>query len=438
MVRRRHFLGSLASLAGAAALARSQVFPSSPDVVVIGAGSAGLAAARRLQALGRSVIVVEAMNRVGGRAWTESDTFGAPFDQGCAWVHKANANPYTAFARAQGFTLQPHEYDLERVWYGNERIIALEAAAVNAEEDRMVEAIAALKGDRAASLAVRPLTPVEQAAATYLGPMDFAVDLDELSSADYGAADDLEPNFLVREGFGSVVERLAAVVPVRLSTPARRVRYGGRGVTVETDAGTIEARAAVVTASTGALAAGTVRFDPPLPETKQKAIADVPMGMLVKIPLMIPRERFGVAPFTDLLLERYGQRDIYFLSFPFNYDLMIGFVGGDFGWEMSAAGEEAAVAYAKEALADLFGSSAPGKVTKGAMTKWASNPWTRGAYAAAAPGRFAARAELARPVADRLFFAGEALAGPLVQTCGGAYLSGERTADAVHAALRRA
>jgi monoamine oxidase len=228
-------------------------------------------------------------------------------------------------------------------------------------------------------------------------------------------------------------------VPVRLSTPVRRVRYGGRGgVTVETDAGSIQARAVVVTASTGALAAGTIRFDPPLPQAKQQAIADVPMGMLVKIPLMIPRERFGVAPFTDLLLERYGRRDIYFLSFPFNSDLMIGFVGGDFGWEMSAAGEEAAVDYAKEALADLFGSSAPAKVAKGAMTQWASNPWTRGAYAAATPGRFTARAELARPVANRLYFAGEALAGPLVQTCGGAYLSGERTANALHRTLARA
>lgn len=131
MIKRRQFLGGLVGLAGAAALARNQVFPSDPDVVVIGAGSAGLAAARRLQGLGRSVIVVEAMNRVGGRAWTDSETFGAPFDQGCAWVHKANVNPYTAFARAQGFTLQPHEYDLEGAWYGGERIVALDAALSN-------------------------------------------------------------------------------------------------------------------------------------------------------------------------------------------------------------------------------------------------------------------------------------------------------------------
>ena len=437
VVDRRRFLTGLAALGGAATVARAQGLASNPDVVVIGAGSAGLAAARRLQARGRSVVILEAMDRVGGRAWTETTTFGAPFDQGCAWIHKSDVNPYTPFARQQGFGLQPHEYDLERVWYGSGRN-RLDARAVNVAEDAMVEAIGELAGDRPASLAVNARTPVEQAAATYLGPMDFAVDLDELSSADYGAADDLEPNFLVREGFGSVVARLGRGAPVRLSTPARRVRWGGRGVTVETDAGAIAAKAVVVTASTGALAAETVRFDPPLPPAKQQAIHDVPMGMLVKIPLMVPRERFGLAPFTDVMLERYGKRDIYFLSFPFNYDLLIGFVGGDFGWEMSAAGEEAAVAFAKEAVGDLFGSAAPAKVAKGAMTRWASNPWTHGAYAAALPGRFAARAELARPVGERVFFAGEALAGPLVQTCGGAYLSGERAAGAVHAQLARA
>jgi monoamine oxidase len=83
----------------------------------------------------------------------------------------------------------------------------------------------------------------------------------------------------------------------------------------------------------------------------------------------------------------------------------------------------------------MFGASAPRKVDKGLLTAWASNPWTRGAYAAARPGRFAARAELARPFGGKVFFAGEALAEGLIQTCGGAFNSGLKTARAVHAAL---
>jgi monoamine oxidase len=135
------------------------------------------------------------------------------------------------------------------------------------------------------------------------------------------------------------------------------------------------------------------------------------------------------------MIERRGQQDIYFLSYPFDCDLMIGFVGGDFGWELSAAGQEAAVDFAKQSLADMFGSGAPAKVDKGLLTGWASNPWTRGAYAAARPGRYAARAVLAQPFAGKVWFAGEALAEGLIQTCGGAFNSGMKTARAVHAGL---
>lgn len=432
---RRRFLGGLSSLGAYAALGGcgAAALPSSPDVVVIGAGSAGIAAARTLQQYGRSVVVLEAMDRIGGRAWTDAETFGVPFDQGCAWLHKADHNPYTAYARANGFTLQAHEYDLEAVWFGKRRATPAEVAQVNATEEAQSDAISAATADIPASHAVRVTSPVDEAAADYLGALDMAVDLDELSTHDYANADDLEPNFLCREGFGSIVARRGRDIPVRLSTPARRIRWDGPGVRVETDAGVLTAKAAVVTASTGALAAGALRFTPDLPAAKADAIADTPMGMLMKIPLLLRRgERFGLKPFTDVLVEQRGRRDLYFLSFPFDTDLMIGFAGGDFGWDLSAAGEDAAVDYARQTLGDIFGSNAPKAVARGAMTRWASNPWTRGAYAASTPGRYAARAELAQPLADRVFFAGEALAGGLIQTCGGAFLSGQAAAQAVH------
>lgn len=434
---RRRFLYGLASAGAWGGLAGcgAAPVPSNPDVVVIGAGSAGIAAAKTLQQYGRSVVVLEAMDRIGGRAWTDTSTFGVPFDQGCAWLHKADTNPYTDYARANGFTLQAHEYDLEEVWFDKRRATPEEVARVNAIEHAQSDAIAEAEADVPASQTVTIATPADEAAADYLGALDMAVDLDELSAHDYANADDLEPNYLCREGFGAIVARRGQGIPVRLSTPARGLRWDGPGVRVETDRGTIQARAAIVTASTGALASGAMRFTPDLPAAKADAIADVPMGMLMKIPLQVPRERFGLKPFTDVLAARRGKRDLYFLSFPFNTDLMVGFAGGDFGWELSAAGEDAAVDYAKQVLGDIFGSEAPRKVTKGTMTTWASNPWTRGAYAAASPGRYAAREELGRPLADRVFFAGEALAGGLIQTCGGAFLSGQATAQAVHRAF---
>lgn len=430
LTRRQAVLG----LAGTAAACAAPL-PRDPEVIVIGAGAAGVAAALLLRSRGRSVAVLEAMGRTGGRAFTDRTRYGAPFDVGCAWLHKADDNPWTGYARRRGFTLRPHEYDLEAVWFGRRRG---DAAAVNAAESALAEAIAAAPADVPASRLVLGQDPVSEAAGDYLGALDMAVDLDELSSLDFAAADELSPNMLCREGFGSIVADAARGLPVRLNTPVRRVRWDGPGVEAETDAGTLRARAAIVTASTGVLAAGGLRFTPELPGPTQDAIADLPMGMLAKIPLVIRAERFGLAPFTDLMLARRGRRDLYFLAFPFDTDLMIGFVGGDLGWELSAMGEAAAVDFAVQGLVEMFGSDAARRVVGGGLTPWAWNPWTRGAYAAAAPGRFGARAVLARPVGERLFFAGEALAGGLVQTCGGAFRSGARTAAAVDAVLARA
>jgi monoamine oxidase len=210
-----------------------------------------------------------------------------------------------------------------------------------------------------------------------------------------------------------------------------RIRYDGPGVVLETPRGSVSARTCIITVSTGVLRSGTIGFSPALPDWKEQAIADVPMAMLAKIPLLLNGERFGLSPFEDVLCEQQSNQDVYFLAFPFDSDMMIGFVGGGFGWEISAAGREIAVDFATGSLKRMFGADAGKHVVKGELTRWGSNPWVRGAYAAARPGRTHARAELGRPVADRLFFAGEALAGEFAQTCGGASLSGMATAQEV-------
>lgn len=439
--RRRALLTLAAALAAPDALAqpkqKRQAAVREPDVAIIGAGSAGIAAARELMRLGRTVVVLEAMNRIGGRAWTDTTMFGAPFDHGCAWLHASDRNPYRALAQSYGFTLAPHDYALDRVRLGARWVSESDLSALHATESEMSEAIeeASRHLDAPASQFVDMRGPWAETAATYLGAMDFAVDLDELSTADYAAGDDLEPNLLCRQGFGAIVARYGAGLPVRLATPVSKIDYSGRGVSLATPAGDVRAKAVIVTVSTGVLASDAIAWAPALPDWKEAAFHDLPMGLLTKLPLLLRTERFGVAPFTDLFLERAGRRDAYFLAFPFDLPLMIGFVGGDFAWELSAAGQDAGVDYAKGALNDLFGSSASSKVAGGLMTGWASNRWTRGAYSAALPGRFAARAALARPIADRVFFAGEALGGSLVQTCAGAFNAGQAAARAAHAAL---
>ena len=425
--RRTAVLGmaGLATL-GAARCARN------PDVVIVGAGAAGIAAAWAAQAQGLNAIVLEARARVGGRAFTDTSTWGSPFDVGCGWLHKADDNPWASYARDNDFTLRPHEHDLERVW-GDAGPLPTEP--ISAAETAISATITAASRDVAAARLVDLSDAVEEAAGDYIGALDMGVDLDRMSTFDFANADDLAPNLLCAEGYGTIVAHRARGLRVVLNTPVRRVRWDGPGVTVETGSGVIRAEAVIVTASTGVLASGALRFTPELPTSTQSAINDLPMGILAKIPLKIRDQRFGLEPFSGLLLARRGRRDINFLCFPFATDLMVGFVGGELGWALSAAGEAAAVDFATEALVHMFGSGAAAAVQKGGMTPWASDPWALGAYATARPGRYAARAALAAPIADRIFFAGEALAGGLSQTCGGAYRSGETAARAVAAAL---
>ena len=225
-------------------------------------------------------------------------------------------------------------------------------------------------------------------------------------------------------------------MPVHLSTPVKRIRWDVPGVSVETERGTIRAMAVIVTASPAVLAFEEIQFTPQLPVDYVEAFYDLPMGMLTKIPIEITGTRLGLAPFDARLIERHARHDIYFLCFPFDLDLLVGFVGGDFAWEMEAAGEAAGVDFVVDRLAAIFGNDMRRHVGRSLMTRWGGERYMRGAYAAALPGKALSRARLMQPVAERIFFAGEHLAGPLIQTCGGARLSGEAVAREVIAALQ--
>lgn len=405
------------------------------DVVIVGAGAAGLSAAKSLRAAGRSCVVMEAMGRIGGRALTTDTDFGVPFDIGCAWLHAADRNPFYPEAQAAGWTLYHHDMALDHLYFGARRADAADLDRMRAAEAAMAACLAADHGAEDRLAAVLADCHYLRASATFSGPMDFGADDDEISIADFRAAADLEPNYFTREGFGALIHRWGADVPVCLNTPVRRIRWDGSGVAVDTDQGTQAARAVIVTVSTGVLQFDGITFAPALPERHQEAIFDLPMGLLTKIPIAVSGTRLGLSPFDDLLMERHARHDLFFLCFPFDLDLMVGFVGGDFAWELEAAGPEASVDFARDRLIDLFGSDTCRHLGHGMMTRWGGERWVRGAYAAARPGKAQARAVLAEPVAGKIWFAGEALAGGLMQTAAGARLSGAAVAQAVSLCL---
>jgi monoamine oxidase len=418
------------------AIARKGLAMGEVDVAIIGAGCAGLAAAKALRAAGKSFVVLEAMDRIGGRAWTTSSDFGVPFDIGCAWLHAADRNPFFPEAQAAGWTLYPHDMGLDHLWFDKRAATAEEMARVREADAHLAQLIARQVGadDRLSALIAD--CHCLRANATFCGPMDFGADDDEISIADFKAAADLEPNYFTREGYGALIHRWGADVPVTLSAPVSRIDWSGPGVRVESARGTLQARAAIVTCSTGVLQFEDIAFASGLPDSHMEAIFDLQMGLLTKIPVAVSGTRLGLKPFDDLLIERRARHDLFFLCFPFDLDLMVGFVGGDFAWEIEAAGPAAAVDFVTDRLVDLFGTDCRKHIGHGAMTGWGGERHVRGAYAAARPSRAAARAALRVPVAGRLWFAGEALApAGLAQTAAGARLSGAEVGAEVAAAL---
>ncbi|MEQ9487602.1 MAG: NAD(P)/FAD-dependent oxidoreductase [Alphaproteobacteria bacterium] len=432
---RRSVLTGMAALTALPGWAHSA--PTNPDVVIVGAGSAGLSAARALIAKGVTVTVLEAAGRIGGRAYTESDTFGVPFDHGCSWLMGPGDLDYVRMAKEWDYTLHNHRSPGEALFVGNRRATSAESRKINAAYPA-IENAAYAAGAKGLDVPAASVIPEDLdyagIAQTWTGPMDWGVDYADLSTMDIYSYGEIGANYLIKEGYGTLVAQMGKDIPVQLNTPVTEIDWSGDGVSVRTNAGTIRAKACIVTVSPGVLNAGKIKFTPTLPAWKLQAAENVPMGLLAKITLQFDGERFGLSPndfLTYAVPNEMPAEACYFLTYPFSFDYMVGFVGGSFGWDISAKGTDVAVDFALGELKKVLGNDVQKHFVKGHLTDWAENPLTLGAYASAKPGHFDARADLGKPVGDRIFFAGDSVAVPYVSLCGGAYISGQSTAETV-------
>jgi monoamine oxidase len=417
------------------------------DVLVVGAGAAGIAAARLLLARGRTVRLLEAGGRIGGRAFTESRSLGVPFDHGASWIHVAERNPLTPIARELGFTLRDERRRVRDILLFQGRpATATERAAHDAAceaWEAAAEARDALGGpDIPLAGAVPRDGPWDATVSHWFSSIISGIEAERFSLRDYIATGLDGANLQVAEGFGSLVARLGEGLPVSLRAPVARLRWDGGGVAAEGAWGTLRASAAIVTVSTGVLAANGIRFDPALPDDIQAAIAGLPQGLLSKIALRAAGEgRLGLGAFARLGRQAEGPGDhpMSWMLWPWGRDHAVGFIGGAAAWALAREGPAAAEAFARAELARYFGAAevartfAPGAV----VTEWAEDPLFLGAYSHARVGQYGARAVLrdAAPAKGRLRFAGEACHTRTAGTVGGAWESGERAARAVDAVL---
>lgn len=436
---RRHFLSASAALAVTPALSGGRAgaapLPREADIVVVGAGAAGIAAARRIMAANRRVIVVEASDQIGGRCQTDVSTFDVPFDRGARWMHNPDTNPMIKLARSAGLdvTTAPQGQKI-RIGRRNARPGEIEeflAALVRA--NRAIDDAARRFDVSCASVLPKDLGVWANTAEFVLGASFSGKDLKDISVGDKSRAQDRNTAIACRQGLGTLIAKLGEQVPVALSTPANRIVWGTRDVSVETSSGKILARAAVITVSTNVLAAGNIKFASELPKRTLDAASKLSLGSYDRIALQMAGNPLGLAR-DDIVVEQSNSMKTALIYANVGGSSLCSIdVGGSFGRELSAEGEAAMVAFAKEWLVKLFGSDAAAAVKKSSATRWNAAPFALGAMSAAGPGGQLSRKVLSEPIGC-MYLAGEATHETLWGTINGAWESGERAAEA---ALRR-
>ena len=460
-INRRDFL-KVASIGTASALALScgMLTPDeenvpmtdqnskSADVLVLGAGIAGLAAARTLTDKGLNVIVLEARNRVGGRMWTDS-SLGLPLDLGASWIHGVRGNPITKLAKQFGVqtVATNDENDIVFNADGSEMTDA-EFEEIESLFDAIYAEVAFMQEDTDEDMSLQQAfdiviaendlsTEELRGLSLYIQlatSLEYGADPKDLSLWEWDQDEEFDGEEVIfPKGYNQISDGLARGLDIRLETVVETVRYGEDGVEVETSAGVFVADKAVVTLPLGVLKQASVKFEPPLPGRKQSAIDRLDMGVLNKVYLKFPETFWGEDIETiNYVGEAVGEWCDWLSFVPFTGEpVLMAFHGGSKGFALEELSDDEIRSGAMKTLRVMFGDDIP-EPEGMLVTRWGKDPFALGAYSHIPP--FASgddHTALFEPVDDVLYFAGEATSREYPATVHGAYLTGVAAAEEI-------
>jgi monoamine oxidase len=405
---------------------------SKTEVAIIGGGAAGVAAGRRLHDAGVDCLIVEGRERLGGRAFTAIHA-GHAIDLGCGWLHSADKNEWTGIAKAQGREIDETPPPWNRSSLGFRLGEQQDYRQAFKAFDERIAKLARGDKDVPASAALEPngrWNNLISAVVTFIN----GAEIDEVSARDYDNYEDSEVNWRAVEGYGATIAKHGDGVPAAFGCAVTRIDHGGKRIKIETAKGTIEADYAIVTLPTSVLAAMDALFSPALPE-KIDAARNLPLGLDDKLFIALDQpEQFE----KDSRL--FGHKDTsetaaYHVR-PFGRAMIECYFGGSNARTLEAAGEGAFFGFAVSELCGILGSDFAKRLKPIAIHRWGADPFARGAYSYAVPGKADCRAVLAAPVDNRLFFAGEACSKNDYSTAHGAYRTGLAAPEQVIAARK--
>ena len=411
------------------------------EVIIVGAGIAGISAAKILDNNNISNIVIEANNRVGGRAKKAPESFGNWFDLGCSYLHEGEINPFRAVAKSLNVPIDHQNGDIfsiekTKYLFGEKPLLINKKKKIEKSYNNFLVELNFYREnveDNRLSSCLNINDPNYPILFDYLTGLN-GIEANLVSARDFASVNEGK-DLIIESGLANMIDKWATGININLNNQVKQINWGRKQIEIYTKSKKYVCKSVLLTVSNGILANEDIAFIPKLPDYKIRAIHNLPMGILNKIGVL-----FEEGTFKDNQLgwyvvtpDKYHNKISEIFSFEIRKkekEHMIFFFGGKKGSDI----ENYPKKYYKkiiEFIKKQFGDNIEKNIIKLIHSSWGKDPYSKGAYSYALPGHNFERDLLKKTLDKKVYFAGEATINKTYGTCHGAYISGNYAANKI-------